>query len=337
MAAATPDASTALTVTKANQTIAFGSGSSINKTVDSTSPFADMATASSGLTVTYSSDATGVATVTSSGNVTIVGVGTAHILADQSGNPNYNAATEASQMLTVTPGTASAANSVISASSTSIAANGSSTSTITVTEKDDKGNQVINAGEVTPSLSTDLGSLTFVSDNGDGTFTWTLTAGTTAGTAHVTGKIPATTGTAIGTPVNVTLTPGAIDHYVVSAPANGSMGVAFNVTVTAKDSNGNTVTTDNSTSVTLNGLSFATVAGSNPMNLTAGVATFSVTDNTAETITFGATDGSKTGTAGNSTTIISAKYLITLPGETFVDGTGNRYALQSNCGNTIYH
>ncbi|MBQ4819022.1 ELWxxDGT repeat protein [Aquimarina sp. MMG016] len=60
------------------------------------------ATASSGLTITYSSSDTNVATI--SGNtVTIIGVGTTTITASQSGNLEYKPATDVSQTLTVLP------------------------------------------------------------------------------------------------------------------------------------------------------------------------------------------------------------------------------------------
>lgn len=66
------------------------------------SPFDPGATASSGLTVTYSSSDTNVATA--SGNiVTIVGVGTATITAFQSGDLTYDAAMPVDQVLTVLP------------------------------------------------------------------------------------------------------------------------------------------------------------------------------------------------------------------------------------------
>lgn len=62
--------------------------------------FALTATASSGLTVSYSSSNTAVATV--SGNtVTILGAGSTTITASQAGDANYAAATTADQTLTV--------------------------------------------------------------------------------------------------------------------------------------------------------------------------------------------------------------------------------------------
>ncbi len=89
--------SQSLTVNKQTQTITFGVLAA--KTYGDT-PFTLSATASSGLDVTYTSDNTAVATV--SGNIiTIVGAGTANILANQAGNTNYSAASQVSQSLTV--------------------------------------------------------------------------------------------------------------------------------------------------------------------------------------------------------------------------------------------
>ena len=85
-----------LTVTKGDQSIAF---SSIIKAVGDAdfSP----ATASSGLTVTYSSSNPAVATIVN-GKIHIIGAGSSSITASQSGNANYNAATDNIQTLTVT-------------------------------------------------------------------------------------------------------------------------------------------------------------------------------------------------------------------------------------------
>jgi hypothetical protein len=99
----TPSAKTApINVSKADQTISFTLGTSVTKTYGDAA-FADTATATSGGTVTYSSDNTSVATVNSSGTVTITGAGTNHILANSAATANYNAALQASQTLTVDP------------------------------------------------------------------------------------------------------------------------------------------------------------------------------------------------------------------------------------------
>jgi hypothetical protein len=102
--AAPNNTSTGLTVSKANQTISFASGSSVTKNYGDAA-FGDTATATSGGTVTYSSDNTAVATVNSSGTVTIVAAGSANILANCAATPNYNAAPQTSQALTVNKAT----------------------------------------------------------------------------------------------------------------------------------------------------------------------------------------------------------------------------------------
>jgi uncharacterized repeat protein (TIGR02543 family) len=85
-------------ITKANQTISFGPLSN-KTTVDL--PFALNGTASSGLTVSYSSSNPSVATVVGN-TVTIVGAGSTIITASQNGNGNFNAAADVAQNLTVT-------------------------------------------------------------------------------------------------------------------------------------------------------------------------------------------------------------------------------------------
>jgi hypothetical protein len=62
--------------------------------------FSPGATASSGLTVSYSSDNTAVATIVS-GNIHIVGAGTANITASQAGDVNTSAASSVVQALSV--------------------------------------------------------------------------------------------------------------------------------------------------------------------------------------------------------------------------------------------
>ncbi|QHS55839.1 hypothetical protein GWR56_09955 [Mucilaginibacter sp. 14171R-50] len=88
-----------ITVTraKAAQTITFASAAS--KTYGD-ADFAPGATASSGLTVSYSSDNAAVATIVS-GQIHIVGQGTANITASQGGDGSYLPATNAVQTLTV--------------------------------------------------------------------------------------------------------------------------------------------------------------------------------------------------------------------------------------------
>ncbi len=87
-----------VTVNQANQTITFGA---LANKITTDAPFSLTATASSGLTVSYSSSNPSVAMVAGS-TVTIVGAGQTTITASQAGNGNYNAATSVDQTLTVT-------------------------------------------------------------------------------------------------------------------------------------------------------------------------------------------------------------------------------------------
>ncbi len=84
-------------VEKAAQTISFDP---IAVQTYGDSDIDPMATASSGLSVSYTSSNTDVAVV-SGGLIRIMGAGSAEITASQAGNSNYNPAPEAIQVLTV--------------------------------------------------------------------------------------------------------------------------------------------------------------------------------------------------------------------------------------------
>lgn len=87
-------------ITQAAQTITFAAlpGKSIGD-----APFALTATATSGLAVGYSSSNPSVATIAGS-TVTVTGIGTTTISANQAGDANYSAATQVDQVLTVSAG-----------------------------------------------------------------------------------------------------------------------------------------------------------------------------------------------------------------------------------------
>ncbi len=105
---AAPPVEQTLTVSKANQTLTLTLGSRL-VWGSNAAPFADLATSTnpypSGNPVTYSSSVETVATVdASSGMVTIVGVGTTQIVANQAGDADYyNDAPAVSQTLVVIP------------------------------------------------------------------------------------------------------------------------------------------------------------------------------------------------------------------------------------------
>ncbi|MDB5050113.1 MAG: hypothetical protein JWO30_3184 [Fibrobacteres bacterium] len=92
------DVTQTLTVGKGDQTLTFAS---LPAKTWLDADFDPSATASSGLTVSYASSDTTVATLVSS-QIHLVGAGTATITASQGGDGNYNAATNATQTLIVT-------------------------------------------------------------------------------------------------------------------------------------------------------------------------------------------------------------------------------------------
>ncbi len=99
-------ATDALVIAKAPQTINFGA---IAGKTYGDFEFTVTATASSSLPVTFASTTATVATVTSTGNVTLVAGGTASLSASQAGNENYLAAPDVSQTFAVAKAAATVA------------------------------------------------------------------------------------------------------------------------------------------------------------------------------------------------------------------------------------
>ena len=165
---------------------------------------------------------------------------------DQRGSPRNSSVRQACDIGAYDTGTTasppSGATTIIDRNPDTITADGSSTATITVTARDAAGNR-IRVGGATVTLQTTLGSLSAVTDNGDGTYTATLTAGTVSGNARVTGKI---NGQAITDVAGVDLEPGppsgtttVINSDEQRIPANGTSTAT--ITVTAIDKFGNDI------------------------------------------------------------------------------------------------
>ena len=129
-------------------------------------------------------------------------------------------------------------------------------------------------------------------------------AGLAAGTYHYTVTAIWQSWSATSTTTNVTLSSGALDHFTVSAPATAGAGTAFNVTITAKDSSGDTV----SGYTGLQSLGFSGPASSPgatapaypaTVTFTGGVGTASITLYDAQTTTITAAQGAASGASGN--------------------------------------
>ncbi len=110
-------------------------------------------------------------------------VGSAQISASSGSLTSVNSGT-----ITVVPGAADETTSTITAADAIIANDGLDNTTITVQLKDAAGNNLTSGGD-NVQLSTDAGSLSGVTDNGDGTYTATLTSSTVEETATITGTV----------------------------------------------------------------------------------------------------------------------------------------------------
>ena len=141
-----------------------------------------------------------------------------------------------------TPGAASVTTTTISVSSATVTADGSSSSTITVQVVDVNGNNLISGGDSIVLSTTGSAVISSVSDNGNGTYTATIT-NTVAEAITISGTIG---GNAITDTEGVTFTPGApsvADTTITANPvvvvANGSTST---ISVQAIDANGNNIT-----------------------------------------------------------------------------------------------
>ena len=147
--------------------------------------------------------------------------------------------------MTFTPGAASGATTTITAAPTSVSVDVGSSS-ITVQAKDQYGNNLTSSGG-TVLLSTTAGTLSAVTDNGNGTYSATL-SDTVTRTDTVSGSIHALPITATA---SVTFTPGAASGAtttITAAPTSVSVDVgSSSITVQAKDQYGNNLTSSGGT------------------------------------------------------------------------------------------
>jgi adhesin/invasin len=220
-----------------------------------------------------STTVTAVAGVATFVNLSIDRAGTGYRLS--AGASGFTGAT--SGPFVITTGPASGATSTISAQPTTLPADGASTSTITVDVFDAFGNRRTAGGDVV-TLATTAGTLSPVTNLGNGTYTATLTAPSTAATATITGTVA---GAAITDTAVVTFTGGSptVTRLVFGQqPSSTQVGAAISpaVTVRAVDTAGVTVTSFTGTVTIAIGANpgGGTLAGTTSVAAVAGVATF---------------------------------------------------------------
>ncbi len=213
------------------------------------------------------------------------------------------------------PGAPSAATSTITASPTTIPADGTSTSAITAQLKDAYGNNC-TTGITSGGLSTTRGTIASVAYAGNGMYTATLTSSTSAGTATVIGILA---GDTLASTATVTFTPGAAAQLAFavqpsSTPAGTSISPAVQVTV--RDAFGNTVTGATNPVTLAIGTNPAggTLSGTTTVAAVNGVATFSNLgiDRAGTGYTLAASSGSLTGATSSTFNVTKAANTITV-------------------------
>ena len=233
-------------VLSANPAAIIADGTSSTTITLQARDFTGANTTFSGQTVTFSTTGGSLGPVTDNGDGTYSAPLTSPV---EAGNATVTATMDGQNVtddakVTFTPGPASAENSTISAAPSSIVADGATTSTVTVRAIDANGNPLRSGGD-NVVLATTAGSLSGVTDNGDGTYSATLTSSTTAETATVTGNLNST---AMSDNAQVEFVPGAASTTTTAISATPSAITAdgnsnTTVTVQTKDANGNNLTT----------------------------------------------------------------------------------------------
>jgi photosystem II stability/assembly factor-like uncharacterized protein len=280
-------------------------GSSPSVTVTAEDAFGNIATSDNDTVDFTSSDPgatlpspTALSSGTASVNVTLVTTGSQTVTATDPINTDHGTAT-----INVTPNPAGAVHFVFSAAPSSVAAG--SPFTFTVTAEDQFGNVdtaysgTVDFSSSDPSLMKVLPAPTGLT-NGVGTFSATLY---TEGAQTIQAK-DSVNSLFIGT-LGLNVTSAGANHLAVSASSPQNAGVAFNVTVTALDQYGNTVTNFNGQVGITSSDSKAVLPP--PSALTHGVGTFALTLDTAglaDTIT--ATELSVPTVTGSTTVAVNA-------------------------------
>ena len=162
-------------------------------------------------------------------------------------------------------GAADAGASTLMAAADTIVADGKATLALTVQAKDAYGNNLSQGGD-TVTVATDLGSIEGdVQDQGDGTYTATLRAGNTAGTATVTATLggEALVDTAVvaftGDATSINFADSTLDVNTARPAVGEGADDGVTVTVALRDTNGNPVGSQTVDILTDFGVSFVAV------------------------------------------------------------------------------
>ncbi|MEX0719518.1 MAG: invasin domain 3-containing protein [Balneolaceae bacterium] len=171
-----------------------------------------------------------------------------------------------SNSFTVTPASADPDSSFITISDDTLIADGSSEDEITIQLRDEFGNDLIIGGDDVQISKSGTGTLSSVTDNGDGTYSATLTAPDEVGSAVISATVNSASITS-GDP-EVTFTFDELATFLIEAEGGGAIGTQtagtpFNIQITALDAFNNTVTTFDGSGSTVQITSSGTLSAGN--------------------------------------------------------------------------
>jgi hypothetical protein len=216
--------STALTLSNSTATVAAGTITIGVSAQDSTS-FGSTTRSSITWAGIQVRPTAGTFPATNPGTITESASDTATITGITAGTTSFGTLTEVA-------GAANAAHSTISPATASITANGTSTQVITVNAQDQFGNNVTTGGSTVVFSLFGSGGISGTTDNGDGTYTATVTSPTALGSGTVTATLG---GTAVGSAVSAS---SSVISYTLgvtqlATAGNKTSGTSIAVTVPA--------------------------------------------------------------------------------------------------------
>jgi len=232
------------------------------------------------------------------------GVGSFSVRFSAAGSKHVTVTDTNTSSITGTSGSVSVTQSTTHLSATAVAtATAGNSFVVTVKALDGSGNVVTGyAGTVRLTSSDSAAALPANSTLSSGQHAFTVTL-KTAGSQSVTATDIANSGTS-GTTTTITVTPAVTTHFLLTTPTSSTPGLAFVVSVTAKDAYQNTVTAYGGT-VHLTSTDTSATLSANA-KLTNGVGNFSATLRTIGSRVVKATDtvtSSITGTSGTITVV----------------------------------
>ena len=208
----------------------------------------------------------------------------------------------------------------ITAADSEIAADGSTTTTITIQVKDLNGKNITTGGD-TLTLSTDAGTLSSITDNNDGTYTATLTSSSTVETATITGTLN-------GDNINDSASVDFISVPVITGPSGGAGSATSAISVYENQTSVTTMSANQTVTWSISG---GNDNGDLSINSSTGVITFNTAPNyespadsdTNNTYIIEITaTNSSTGTASTQTLTVTVLDLNASISGTYTNGAG---------------